>query len=42
MGLTTSSTGNQILNNEVETLKKCSDFTIALCGNPNVRKKHYL
>ena len=40
MGLTASSTGNQILTDEIEELKKHSDFTIALCGNPNVRKKH--
>ena len=38
MGLTTSSTGSKLLNNELEELKKECDFTVALAGNPNVGK----
>ena len=38
MGLTSSSTGNNLLSNDLENLKKECDFTIALAGNPNVGK----
>lgn len=38
MGLTSSSTGNTLLNDDFEKLKKDCDFTIALAGNPNVGK----
>lgn len=38
MGLTNSSTGSNLLNTDVELLKSKSDYTIALCGNPNVGK----
>ena len=37
MGLTSSSTGTNLLNDNFENLKKKADFTIALAGNPNVR-----
>ena len=37
MGLTSSSTGSNLLNDDFESLKEKSDFTIALAGNPNVR-----
>ena len=38
MGLTVSSTGSGLLNDEFENLKKSCDFTIAFAGNPNVGK----
>ena len=38
MGLTSSSTGSNLLNKEIEKIKKGCDFTIAFAGNPNVGK----
>ena len=38
MGLTSNSTGTDILNDDIKLLQKDCDFTIALCGNPNVGK----
>lgn len=38
MGLTTSSTGTNLLTDELEEIKRKSDFTIAFAGNPNVGK----
>ncbi len=38
MGLTKSSTGTNLLNEDFENLKNSCDFTIALAGNPNVGK----
>ena len=38
MGLTLSSTGSNLLNDNFNTLKKDCDFTITLAGNPNVGK----
>lgn len=38
MGLTSSSTGTKLLNNNFEKLKSNNDFCIALAGNPNVGK----
>ncbi len=38
MGLTSNSTGNKLLKNNLEALKKSSNFTVALAGNPNVGK----
>lgn len=38
MGLTVSSTGSGLLNDEFENLKKACDFTVAFAGNPNVGK----
>lgn len=38
MGLTRNSTGTELLNDNFEILKDKCDFTIALCGNPNVGK----
>lgn len=38
MGLTSSSTGTHLLNDELEKIKKKCDFTIAFAGNPNVGK----
>lgn len=38
MGLTKSSTGTKLLNEDFENLKNSCNFTIALAGNPNVGK----
>ena len=38
MGLTKSSTGNKILEENFINLRNNSDFTIAIAGNPNVGK----
>lgn len=38
MGLTSSSTGSNLLNNKIEEVKRNCDFTIAFAGNPNVGK----
>ncbi len=40
MGLTSSSTGSTLFNDNYENLKTTSDldFTVALSGNPNVRE----
>lgn len=38
MGLTKTSTGNSILNEDVQNLRDTSDFVIGLVGNPNVGK----
>ena len=38
MGLTASSTGTNLLSDELEEIKKNCDFTIAFAGNPNVGK----
>lgn len=38
MGLTSSSTGSHLLNDDFNVLKNSSDFTVTLAGNPNVGK----
>ncbi len=38
MGLTKSSTGNGLLSNDFQNIKKTNGYTIALAGNPNVGK----
>ncbi len=38
MGLTNASTGNSVLNKDVQNLRAESDFVIGLVGNPNVGK----
>ena len=38
MGLTSSSTGSKLLNDDIEILKDKCDYTIAIAGNPNVGK----
>ncbi len=38
MGLTSSSTGSKLLNDDIEVLKNKCDYTIAIAGNPNVGK----
>ncbi len=38
MGLTKSSTGSNLLENDFKNSKNQNDFTIALAGNPNVGK----
>jgi len=37
LGLTNSSTGKKLLNNNLDEIKNKSDFVVALAGNPNVR-----
>ena len=38
MGLTNTSTGKKVLDEDIEKLKKDCDYTIAIAGNPNVGK----
>jgi len=38
MGLTSSSTGTNLLSEELEEIKNTCDYTIAFAGNPNVGK----
>ena len=38
MGLSRTSTGNNLLNDDFQELKNKCDFTVALAGNPNVGK----
>lgn len=38
MGLTSTSTGSKLLNEQIEELKNTCDYTIAIAGNPNVGK----
>lgn len=38
MGLTLRSTGKSILNKNISSMSKKSDYTIAIAGNPNVGK----
>jgi len=38
LGLTASSTGSKLLENDIEELREKCDCTIAIAGNPNVRK----
>lgn len=38
MGLTNSSTGKHILKQNIANIENNSDYTIMLCGNPNVGK----
>ncbi len=38
MGLTSSSTGSKLLNDDIKILKDKCDYTIAIAGNPNVGK----
>ena len=38
LGLTASSTGNKLLQNNIEELKEKCDYVVAIAGNPNVRK----
>jgi ferrous iron transport protein B len=38
VGLTSSSTGINLLNNNFQSLKDTCDYTVAIAGNPNVGK----
>lgn len=38
MGLTLGSTGQKLLNNDVESLKNSCDYTIAISRKPECRK----
>lgn len=41
MGLTSHSTGTNVLNNDFELQKNKCNYTVAIAGNPNVRKINY-
>ena len=41
MGLTVSSVGQKVLEDNFENLKEKCNYTIALAGNPNVREEYY-
>lgn len=38
MGLTGSSTGKRLLNEDMEKIKQKCNYTVAIAGNPNVGK----
>ncbi len=38
MGLTSKSTGSNLLGDELKEIQKKCDFTVAFAGNPNVGK----
>lgn len=38
LGLTGSSTGKKILNEDIEKIKQNCNYTVAIAGNPNVGK----
>lgn len=38
MGLTANSLGSKLLDDNIEEIKEKCDYTIAIAGNPNVRK----
>jgi len=38
LGLTGSSTGKKVLNEDIEKLKQNCNYTVAIAGNPNVGK----
>lgn len=38
MGLTSNSTGKNLLNKELAQIQKKCDYTVAFAGNPNVGK----
>ena len=38
MGLTASSTGGKLLENNINKIGEECDYSIAIAGNPNVRK----
>ena len=37
MGLTSTSTGSKLLQNDIEKMKEKYDYVVAIAGNPNVR-----
>lgn len=37
MGLTKGSTGKELLNSNIDNMRKNSDYVVAIAGNPNVR-----
>lgn len=41
MGLTANSTGKKLLGGNLKNNKQVCDYTIAIAGNPNVRKINY-
>lgn len=38
MGLTASSTGSKLLEKNIDKIREKCDYSIAIAGNPNVRK----
>lgn len=38
MGLTASSTGTNLLDDDIIQMKEKCEYTVAIAGNPNVRK----
>lgn len=42
MGLTASSTGSKLLQNDLEKIKQKCDYSVAIAGNPNVREVYYI
>lgn len=41
MGLTANSTGKKLLEKDLEKRKENCTYTVAIAGNPNVRKIYY-
>ncbi len=42
MGLTSSSTGTKLLDDNIEEIKQKCEYTVAIAGNPNVREIYYI
>lgn len=42
MGLTSTSTGNNILNEDFSKIRELSDYSIALRWKPKCREIHYI
>lgn len=42
MGLTSASTGNRVLDEDIESLKKECDYTIAIARKSKCRKINYI
>lgn len=42
MGLTSSSTGTNLLDDNIIQMKEKCEYTIAIAGNPNVRKIYHI
>lgn len=38
MGLTSTSTGSNLLDEDIIQMKEKCEYTVAIAGNPNVRK----
>lgn len=42
MGLTSSSTGNKVLNEDIESMKEKTNYTIAIARKSKCRKIYYI